>query len=161
MSHQNQFRSLIALAAVLTLGACETVNTPGYRSGYDNSYPQPSNSRGNYSRYGVVQSVEVVRQEHAGGSDIGLGTLAGAVVGGIVGNQVGAGRGNTAATVIGAAGGAYVGHELEKKNQQQVDAYRLRIRMEDGSHQTLMQSRDADIRVGDHVQIDNGIARRY
>lgn len=157
---QNQFKSLLALAAVLTLGACETINSPGYRSGYDDNYPQNNNSRQSYSRYGVVQSVELVRPEN-NNTDIGLGTLAGAVVGGIVGNQVGAGRGNTAATVIGAAGGAYVGHELEKRPRQQADAHRLNIRMEDGSHQSVIQSPEADIRVGDRVQVDNGVARRY
>ena len=163
MPRQNLSRSIIVLAAVLTLGACETINTPGYRSGYDNNYPQSNNSRQSYSRYGVVQSVELVRQQNTGnsGSSIGLGTLAGAVVGGIVGNQVGAGRGNTAATVIGAAGGAYVGHELENRPQQLPDALRLTIRMEDGSHQTLMQGAESDIRLGDRVQVDNGFARRY
>ena len=160
MLRQNQLRSVFALTAVLTLGACETINSPGYRSGYDNNYPQNDNSRQSYSRYGVVQSVELIRQQ-SGNSDIGLGTLAGAVVGGIVGNQVGSGRGNTAATVIGAAGGAYVGHEIEKRPKQQPDSHRLNIRMEDGSHQSVIQSAEADIRVGDRVQVDNGVARRY
>jgi outer membrane lipoprotein SlyB len=164
MSRHQPLGSLLALAAVLTLGACETINAPGEHAAYDNnSYPQRNDSRQNYSRYGVVQSVEQVRQESPGngGSTIGLGTLAGAVVGGIVGNQVGSGRGNTAATVIGAAGGAYVGHELENRPQPQVNAHRLNIRMEDGSHQSLPQSPEADIRVGDRVQIENGVARRY
>lgn len=162
MASRKQFGPLLALAAVLTLGACETINQPANRSGYDNNYPQSNNSQGNYSRYGVVQSVELVRQQNSGiaGTGIGLGTVAGAVVGGIVGNQVGSGRGNTAATVIGVAGGAYVGHELEKNNQQP-DGLKLTIRMEDGSHQTLMQGTDTNIRPGDRVQIDNGVARRY
>lgn len=164
MSRHNHFGSLLALAAVLALGACETINTPGGRSAYDNnSYPHSNNSYQSHTRYGVVQSIERIKQETTGngGSTIGLGTLAGAVVGGIVGNQVGAGRGNTAATVIGAAGGAYVGHELENRPQQQADALRLNIRLEDGSHQSLIQSAETDIRVGDRVQVDNGIARRY
>ena len=121
-----------------------------------------SNSGGVYSGYGVVQSIELVRQENVGNNEIGLGTLAGAVVGGVVGNQVGGGRGNTAATVIGAAGGAYAGHQLEKQNRQQpADAYQITIRMSDGSYQTLMQGTSGDLRVGDRVQIDNGFARRY
>jgi hypothetical protein len=33
--------------------------------------------------------------------------------------------------------------------------------MEDGSHQSVIQSAEADIRVGDRVQVDNGVARRY
>lgn len=164
MPRHNHLGSLLALTAVLTLGACETMNTPGERTAYDNNrYPQTNSSRQSHSRYGIVQSVELVRQGGAanGGSTIGLGTLAGAVVGGIVGNQVGSGRGNTAATVIGAAGGAYVGHEMENRPQPQINAHRLDIRMEDGSHQSLTQSPEGDIRVGDRVQIDNGVARRY
>jgi outer membrane lipoprotein SlyB len=154
--------SAILISTVLTLTACGSMNQSGY--GYDSreTSPQPTNnSRDYYSGYGTVQSVELVRQERSG-SNIGLGTVAGAVVGGIVGNQVGSGKGNTAATVIGAAGGAYVGHELENRNQQPAgDAYRVTIRMEDGSRQTLIQSTNNDIRVGDRVRIDNGIAHRY
>ena len=73
-----------------------------------------------------MQSVELVRKDNSG---VGAGTIVGAVVGGIVGNQVGKGRGNTAATVIGAAGGAYAEHEIEKRNQQPSNAYKLTIRM--------------------------------
>ncbi len=164
MTTMNRFGSVIGLAAVLTLGACETMNTPATTSGSGSAYPQSSSSGGVYSGYGVVQSIDLVRQGSTGigGSGIGIGTIAGAVVGGIVGNQVGSGRGNTAATVVGAAGGAYAGHELEKRSQQQQpDAYKFTIRMENGSYQTLMQSTNAGIRVGDRVQIDNGIVRRY
>ena len=74
---------------------------------------------------------------------------------------MGAGNGRTAATVIGAAGGAYAGNEIEKRNQQQSEAYKFTIRMADGSYQTLTQASHADIRVGDRVRIENGVARRY
>lgn len=158
MTTMNKFGSLLGLTAVLALGACETMNTPANNSNAGTAYPQSTASSGVYYGYGVVQSIEIVRQNNAG---IGLGAIAGAVVGGIVGNQVGAGRGNTAATVIGAAGGAYAGHELEKQGRQPTDAYKLAIRMDNGSYQTLMQNSVADLRVGDRVQIDNGFARRY
>ena len=163
MKTMNYLGSVIGVAAVLTLGACDNMNTAGNRPYSGTEYPQSSNSNSAYSGYGVVQSIDLVRQGNAGigGSGIGVGTIAGAVVGGIVGNQVGQGQGNTAATVIGAAGGAYAGHELEKRNQQQSDAYKLTIRMSDGSYQTLTQTTNADIRVGDRVKIDNGVARRY
>ncbi len=157
-------KSLILLApivVVLTLAACDTMNGQGYQSSSSSPYPAATNARSHYSGYGTVQSIDLIRQDNKG-SSIGLGTLAGAVVGGVVGNQVGSGRGNTAATVIGAAGGGYVGHELENRNRQPMaDAYRFTIRMEDGSHQTLMQSTNADIRVGDRVRVDNGVVHRY
>lgn len=158
--------SALGIVAALTLGACASTGSPPYTSdsgSYNQPYNQPYNSQSynqerSYGSYGVVQSMELVRQDSGGG--VGIGTIAGAVVGGVVGNQVGSGRGNTAATVLGAAGGAYIGHEMENRRQQ-VDAYRISIRMEDGSRQTLMQGTHTDLRVGDRVQIVNGIAQRY
>jgi outer membrane lipoprotein SlyB len=168
MTTMNKFVPVLGLAAVLALGACETMNTPADTSNTGTAYPQSTNSGGVYGGYGVVQSIELAQQGSAGntgigGSGIGIGTIAGAVVGGIVGNQVGSGRGNTAATVVGAAGGAYVGHEIDKRQQQPAtaDVYRLNVRMENGSYQTLTQNTVADLRVGDRVQVDNGVARRY
>jgi outer membrane lipoprotein SlyB len=78
-----------------------------------------------------------------------------------VGNQVGGGSGNTAATVLGAAGGAYAGNQIEKRNQNSSEAYRFTIRMNNGSYQTVTQTSIDDIRTGDRVRIENGVARRY
>ena len=153
----------LALATALTLGACANTSAPA-PSGTATTYPQSGNSSNAYGGYGVVQSIDLVQQTQSsgiGGTGIGVGAIAGAVVGGILGNQVGGGVGNTAATVIGAAGGAYAGNELEKRNQQQTNAYKYTIRMNDGSYQTLTQNTNADVRVGDRVVIDNGVARRY
>lgn len=159
MNSMNKFGSVLGMAAVLTLGACADMNMPGATSSSGTTYPQS----GAYAGYGIVQSIELVKQVSTGigGTGIGAGTIAGAVVGGIVGSQVGQGQGKTAATVIGAAGGAYAGHELEKRSQQQTDAYKLTIRMNDGSYQTVTQTTSADIRVGDRVRVENGVAQRY
>jgi uncharacterized protein YcfJ len=46
-------------------------------------------------------------------SPVGIGI--GAVVGGLLGNQVGSGDGKTLATIAGAVGGGYVGNEIAKK----------------------------------------------
>ena len=154
----------LALAAALALGACANTSAP-VAAGGGSTYPQSGgSSSGTYSGYGVVQSIDLVQQQPStgiGGTGIGVGAIAGAVVGGILGNQVGGGVGNTAATVLGAAGGAYAGNEVEKRNQQQVNAYKFTIRMNDGSYQTLTQNTNADVRVGDRVVIENGAARRY
>ncbi len=153
----------LGLAALLTLGACANTSAPA-TGGNATAYPQSGNPSGTYSGYGVVQSIDLVQQSQStgiAGTGIGVGAVAGAVVGGILGNQVGGGVGNTAATVLGAAGGAYAGNEIEKRNQQQSNAYKLTIRMNDGSYQTLTQATNADVRVGDRVVIDNGVARRY
>jgi len=177
MKTMNQIGSVLGTLGALTLGACTSMNpSPNYgNTSYDGTqygstqydgtgYRGSNPNDGYYSGYGVVQSVELVRQDRGGigGSGFGLGTVAGAVVGGVVGSQVGSGSGATAATVIGAAGGAYVGHELEKRQQQQqADAYRINVRMDDGSYQALTQSTSAGLRAGDRVRIENGVVQRY
>lgn len=158
MTILHNFKAVAAVSSLLLLGACADMNSPANPTG--NAYPQTSN---NYTQYGVVQSIDLVQQGAAGGNNIGVGTIAGAVIGGVLGNQVGGGSGNTAATVLGAAGGAYAGHQIEKnqQNQTNTNAYKFTIRLNDGSYQTVTQTTNADIRVGDRVQIDNGVARRY
>ncbi len=159
MTAMNKYGAVLAVAGLLTLGGCETMNNPTNTSGSGTT--NPANV---YSGYGVVQSIELVQQGSSGiaGSGIGIGAIAGAVVGGIVGSQVGSGTGQTAATVAGAAGGAYVGHELEKRQQQQTaDVYKFTIRMDSGSYQSLTQSTSANFRVGDRVKIENGVLQRY
>ncbi len=158
--------ALAASVLVFGLAGCETMSQPNFdtqqpQDHRQSSYPRDTGyPRDAYSMYGTVQSVELIRQERSG-SSIGVGTIAGAVVGGVVGNQIGSGRGNTAATVAGAAGGAYLGHQIENRNRQEVDAYRVTVRMENGGTQTLIQDATSDIRAGDRVRIENGVARRY
>jgi outer membrane lipoprotein SlyB len=158
MKTMNTLGPIVALAAALTLSACANAPEPAYNSGASAPYPASSDSNRVYPRYGVVQSIDLV--QGTGGS-LGAGTLAGAVVGGIVGNQVGSGDGKTAATILGAAGGAYAGHALEKRNQQTGDAFKFTVLMEDRSYQTLTQTTNGDIRVGDRVLLENGVVRRY
>ena len=158
MKNLNKLTALAAVAGTLLLGACAST-TPLNNTSTGNAYPQQNTS--SYTQYGVVQSIALVPQ-NSSGTPIGAGAIAGAVVGGILGNQVGGGSGKTAATVLGAAGGAYAGHELEKRNQtQQGNVYQLTVRLNNGSYQTLTQTTNNDIRVGDSVRIDNGVAQRY
>ena len=77
-------------------------------------------------RQGKVNGVDV------GNTTIGLGTVAGGVVGGLLGNQVGGGNGKTAMTVLGVAGGAFAGNQIEK-NMKKVTVYEVRVRMDDGT----------------------------
>lgn len=157
MKNIHNLKAVAGLVAVLALGGCANMNTAAPAA--TNPYPQSTNV---YTQYGVVQSIELVQQNVAPSSGIGAGTIAGALVGGILGHQVGGGTGNTAATVLGAAGGAYVGNQMEKNQAtQQVNAYKLNIRLNNGTYQAITQSSADDIRVGDRVQIDNGVARRY
>lgn len=158
MTTMNRFGAVLALAGLMALGGCETMSNPNAASSSGTAYPANV-----YSGYGVVQSIELVKQGSGGigGSGIGIGTIAGGVIGGVLGSQVGQGRGQTAAAIGGAAAGAYAGHELEKRQQQTADAYKFTIRMDDGAYQTLTQSTSDNLRVGDRVKIENGVMQRY
>src|SRR5437762_13310657 len=59
---------------------------------------------------GTVQAVHAVKHKGEGGA---VGMVGGAVVGGLLGHQVGGGTGKTLATVGGAAAGAYAGNEVQ------------------------------------------------
>ena len=84
-------------------------------------------------RQGEVNGVAV------GGTTVGIGTVAGGVVGGLLGNQVGGGNGKTAMTVLGVAGGALAGNAIEK-NMKKTTVYQMRVRMHDGSVRTVEQA---------------------
>jgi outer membrane lipoprotein SlyB len=109
---------------------------------------------------GVVESV--VRVQRPGdtkgiaGSPVTPGMAIGGVVGGLLGNQIGHGTGRTAATLVGAAGGAYAGNTIEKKRAQRT-AYVMHIRMADGSRRTIEQS--VALRKGSHVVVEGKTAR--
>jgi uncharacterized protein YcfJ len=48
----------------------------------------------------------------------GIGIATGAVIGGLIGNQIGGGSGRTLATIAGALGGGFFGNEVEKRTRQ-------------------------------------------
>lgn len=167
MNMINKTGVALGVVAVFALTGCGTMNDASTTSNSGTGAPGAVHSSGVYSGYGVVQAIELVQQNTTassgiGGSGIGIGAIAGAVVGGVLGNQVGGGSGQTVATVAGAAGGAYVGNEIEKSRQQKTaDAYKVTVRMNSGSYQTVTQNNNAGLRVGDRVRIDNGSVQRY
>ena len=81
---------------------------------------------------GTVQSVQAVQVK---GKGSGVGVVAGAVVGGLLGNQVGRGTGNALATVGGAAAGGYAGNEVEK-NVKKHTLFKTTVNLDDGSTHT-------------------------
>ena len=104
---------------------------------------------------GRVGTVESVRQEAVQNSGSTLGTVGGAVVGGVLGNQVGQGRGRTLATVGGAAGGAVVGNRMTAGEST---VWVVTVRYEDGSVATVQQTAQPIARPGDRVRVtDTGM----
>jgi outer membrane lipoprotein SlyB len=159
----------VALAAVLTLGACQS-NQPRYAN-YD---PQPRyggspgsggvNYSGNDSQampsgyrsveYGTVEEVQYVGG--GGSGTTGGGAVIGGIVGGVAGHQMGGSRrGRDAATVGGAVLGAIIGNEIER-NQRSGGSTQysvVRVRLENGQTITMEQAPNVDVRSGDRVRV--------
>ena len=100
---------------------------------------------------GVVESVNAFQQQ---APTSGLGAAAGALLGGVLGHQVGGGNGKTLATVAGAVGGGLAGNAVEK-NTHTSTSYEVIVRMEDGSKQRFIM-KEQRWRNGDLVRVDNG-----
>lgn len=100
----------------------------------------------------VVESVRTVQKQ---GEGTGLGAVGGGVVGGLLGNQVGKGHGRDAMTVIGAVGGAYAGHQIEK-SARSTTQYQTTVRFEDGSVRTFTSAQAVSWQPGDRVRVVNG-----
>ncbi|MDE1959190.1 MAG: glycine zipper 2TM domain-containing protein [Xanthomonadaceae bacterium] len=99
---------------------------------------------------GVVRSVETIQTQTADHKV--AGTILGGVVGGLLGHQVGGGRGKTLATVAGAVGGGYAGNRLGQSHDNVT--YVVNVRMA-GGNLTRVQVKDAaNIRQGDVVRVD-------
>ena len=73
-------------------------------------------------------------------------------------NQIGGGRGNTVGTIAGALGGAYVGNEIQRSGQK--DRYRITVHLDGGARLELEEVGEGELRVGDRVRVVNGRAYR-
>lgn len=101
---------------------------------------------------GTVDSVIPIARA---GEGSGAGAVLGGLLGGVLGHQAGKGRGKDVATVAGAVGGAVIGNQIEKSNGAST-SYEIRVRLEDGTFQTVRYDREPDVRSGDRVRIENG-----
>lgn len=105
---------------------------------------------------GVVESVRTIE---TGGQSSGVGAVTGGLTGAVLGNTMGRGHGNTVMTLLGAAGGALAGNEIEK-NMKRRYAYRVTVRMDDGSIRTVSQSSPPPFAPGDKVILIDGTLKR-
>ncbi len=108
----------IAGAAVVTAGGAFA----GYKSWQGNHYAQVVNAElvtkqikkpRQECHEEVVTHQQQPKDEHRV-----AGTLIGAVVGGVLGNQVGGGNGKKIATVVGAGAGGYAGNQVQDRMQK-------------------------------------------
>lgn len=154
--------SLLGAAAIggfLPTARSDKADTPAQRSapaansaGHDVPKLAARDSRAAGGTCVSCGTVESIRALEIKGNATGLGAVAGGVTGAVVGNQAGRGNGNTVMTIIGAAGGALAGNEIEKSAKKRY-SYRVTVRMDDGSFRTLSQSTVPAVAVGERVRV--------
>lgn len=145
---------LFALApAVLAIGlaGCAADQPFGSSSSSSPGTSYPDSTYSSQATYGYVDRIEVVPR---GASRNVAGTVIGGVVGGLIGSQIGSGSGRTAATIAGAGAGAVAGNVIEGRRRADNEAFRVLVRLDNGSLATVMQEDLNDLRTGDRVRVD-------
>jgi len=102
------------------------------------------------ARVGTVISIT---QDTVQNVNSAVGGIGGALIGGGIGSLFGGGSGQTVATVIGAAGGAYAGSQAAQRSQTFV--WRIGVRYDDGTVATVQQTTAPALRIGDRVRVTN------
>jgi outer membrane lipoprotein SlyB len=123
---------------------------PAYREPAQHSAAKPA-----HAWCGNCGNVESIREITTRAQGSGLGAAGGAVLGGLLGHQVGGGNGQKLATVAGAVGGAVVGNQVEG-NMKATKSYEIRVRLDDGTARTFHQQSAPRWHDGDRVKIVNG-----
>ncbi|PYE14461.1 outer membrane lipoprotein SlyB [Paraburkholderia silvatlantica] len=98
---------------------------------------------------GEVVAVNTVQEPEP---TTGLGAVGGAVAGGLLGNQIGGGRGRVLATIAGAVGGGLAGNGIEHAVRKATN-YQVQVRMQDGSYRNFNYSSQPPVQVGERVHV--------
>ena len=102
---------------------------------------------------GQLATIESVREVREAGDAKGVGAVGGGVVGGVVGNKLG--KGKMLFTVLGAAGGAVAGHQIEKHVRGE-KRWEISVRLDDGTQRTVASDVEPAWRAGERVRLLDG-----
>jgi len=106
-------------------------------------------------------AVVAVNSYKVKGEDGTMGAIAGGVVGGLLGNQVGKGSGKTVATVAGVAGGAYAGNQIQKQSGSK-KMVKVTVKFDNGLQRDYeFEGEQSPYPVGARVQQRDGQLKQY
>lgn len=142
-------RSWAAAAAAIAVGA----TTLGAAAG-PSAPPAVTPHAVARAQVGEIVSIDAIRTRPKGS---GIGAVAGGVVGGVLGHEI---LGGTAATAIGAVGGAVAGNNLERNHKEEVVGYNVTVRLDNGASRALKQTYVGGLHVGDRVRVQGGRIHR-
>lgn len=106
---------------------------------------------------GHLATIQAVREVKAPGEHTALGPIAGGIAGAVLGDQIGKGKGTTrkVLTVLGAAGGAFAGREIEKQARASTH-WEVELRRDDGAYETVRSEVAPPWQPGERVRLLDG-----
>ena len=155
-SRPSPWLALPALTLALLLAACGPESGDGTAAtpaSTPTARPAPAAPPAPRADLGTVTAVAPIV---ATAPPTGAGAVVGGVLGAAVGNQIGDGNGRKVATVLGAVGGAKVGHEVEKRRSTQVTGYRVDVRLDDGGSRSFTLASTGGFATGQRVRVVDG-----
>jgi outer membrane lipoprotein SlyB len=84
-----------------------------------------------------------------------MGPAAGGIAGAVIGNQFGKGNGKAFMTVLGAAGGALAGREIEK-HARGTKQWEIDVRLDNGAQQVVTSDVQPPFQPGDRIRLVDG-----
>ncbi|GAA5233671.1 glycine zipper 2TM domain-containing protein [Verticiella sediminum] len=141
-----------AMVAAVVLGAV-TLAGCANQSASGNVYSFGQAQREQVSRAGTVLNVRNITIQPE--QSTGAGTVAGAALGGLAGNQIGGGSGRTIATVVGGLAGALAGTQAERGLEKRA-GYEITVRLDNGEVRVVAQEADVQLYAGQRVQVISG-----
>lgn len=140
----------LSLCAAALLAGCAT------QSQSPSVYAAHQAQREQSVRYAVIEAVRPVTLAQ---QQSGVGSGAGAVIGGVLGSLAGQnsrnGVGSIVGSVLGAVGGGIAGQSIENAKAQKL-GFELTYRYDNGQVSSLVQDADVQFKVGDKVRVLSG-----
>jgi len=134
---------------ILTITALVIVMTGCAASRSTNVYTRDQARQVQTVEWGVIQSVEPVAIQE---DDNAVGSLGGAIIGGIAGSAIGQGRGSAIAATLGAIAGGVAGNAIEQGVTTK-DALKIFVTLDNGSTIAVVQEADVPFQVGERVKV--------
>jgi outer membrane lipoprotein SlyB len=136
--------AILAASALALTGGCASFAPQDY--GYSEARTIESVA------YGTITSVRPARLNE---DQAPVGTLAGAGIGGLLGNSIGHGAGRGVATILGAVGGGLAGNAIEHNATTQ-NGEEIVIRLNSGATIAVVQGGSQGFEAGQRVRVLTG-----
>ena len=141
---QRLIAAMLAASALVITGGCASFSPQDYSHSEARTVQTVA--------YGTIESVRPARLTEDRAI---VGTVAGAAIGGLLGNSIGDGNGRGVATILGAVGGGLAGNAIERNVTAQ-DGQEIVIRLDSGATIAVVQGGSQGFEAGQRVRVLSG-----